>query len=142
ERFPTEERLLNGLGENPFPASLVIKVGSRFRTSEAVAQLVRKLQGLPEVEEVLYNKDWIETLAAALRYLKLLGIGIGVVLAFSMVTILANTIRLTLHARREEIEILRLIGATPGFIKAPFLLEGAILGGVGAACSLLFLRAV
>ena len=142
ERFPSEERLLSGLGENPFPASLVVRVGSRFRTSQAVAQLVRKLQALPEVEEVLYNKDWIETLAAALRYLKLLGIGIGVVLAFSMVTILANTIRLTLHTRREEIEILRLIGATPGFIKTPFVLEGALLGGVGAICSLLLLRAV
>jgi cell division transport system permease protein len=142
QRFPAEERLLSGLGENPFPASLVIKVGSRFRTSQAVAELVRKLQTLSEVEEVLYNKDWIETLASALRYLKLLGIGIGVVLAFSMVTILANTIRLTLHARREEIEVLRLIGATPGFIKTPFVLEGAILGGVGAACSLLLLRAV
>jgi cell division transport system permease protein len=59
-----------------------------------------------------------------------------------MVTILANSIRLTLYARRDDIEILRLIGATPGFIKTPFLLEGAVLGGVGAACSLLLLRAV
>jgi cell division transport system permease protein len=141
-RFPSEERLLNGLGDNPFPASLVIKVSPRFRTSQAVADLVQKIQGLPEVEEVLYNRDWIENLAAGLRYLRLLGLVVGGVLAVTMVTILANTIRLTLHARREEIEILRLIGATPSFIKAPFLLEGALLGGVGAACSLLLLRTV
>ena len=141
-RFPSEERLLNGLGENPFPASLVLKIVPRFRTSQAVADLVQKLQALPEVEEVLYNRDLIENLAAGLRYLRLLGILVGAVLAASMVTILANTIRLTLYARREDIEILRLIGATPGFIKTPFLLEGAVLGGLGAAGSLLLLRAV
>jgi len=141
-RFPSEERLLNGLGENPFPASLVLKIVPRFRTSQAVADLVQKLQALPEVEEVLYNRDLIANLAAGLRYLRLLGILVGAVLAASMVTILANTIRLTLYARREDIEILRLIGATPGFIQTPFLLEGALLGGLGAAGSLLLLRAV
>ena len=141
-RFPSEERLLNGLGENPFPASLVLKIAPRFRTSQAVADLVQQLQTLPEVEEVLYNRDLVENLEAGLRYLRLLGILVGTVLAASMVTILANTIRLTLYARREDIEILRMIGATPGFIKTPFLLEGALLGGVGAACSLLLLRGV
>ena len=141
-RFPSEERLLNGLGENPFPASLVLKIGPRFRTSQAVTDLVKKLQALPEVEEVLYNRSLIENLAAGLRYLRLLGLLVGTVLAASMVTILANTTRLTLYARREDIEILRLIGATPGFIKTPFLLEGALLGGVGAVCSLLLLRGV
>ncbi len=114
-RFPSEERLLNGLGENPFPASLVLKIGPRFRTSQAVTELVKKLQALPEVEEVLYNRSLIENLAAGLRYLRLLGLLVGTVLAASMVTILANTTRLTLYARREDIEILRLIGATPGF---------------------------
>jgi cell division transport system permease protein len=139
-QFPSEERLLNGLGDNPFPASLVIKVGPAYRSSEQVAALVQTLKGLPEAEEVLYSQDWIENLAVALRYLRILGVGIGAVLAVSMVTILANTIRLTLYARREEIAILRLIGATAGFIKTPFVLEGAVLGGVGAACALFLLR--
>jgi cell division transport system permease protein len=141
-RFPAEDRLLNGLGENPFPASLVLKVGPRFRTSQAVVDLVQNLQALPEVEEVIYNRDWIENLAAGLRYLRLLGIFVGAVLAVAMVVILANTIRLTLYARREDIEILRLIGATPSFIRMPFLLEGALLGGLGAVCSLFILWAV
>ncbi len=139
-QFPSEERLLNGLGENPFPASLVISVGPAYRSPEAVGTLVQKLKAFTEVEEVLYSRDWIENLAAALRYLEMLGMGVGAVLAASMVTILANTIRLALYARREEIEILRLIGATAGFIKTPFVLEGAILGGAGAACSLVLLR--
>jgi cell division transport system permease protein len=141
-RFPSEERLLNGLGENPFPASLVLKIGPRFRTSQAVADLVSKLQALPAVEEVLYNRDWIENVAAGLRYLRLVGVVVGLVLAVSVVTVLANTIRLSLYARRADIEILRLIGATPGFIKMPFLLEGGVLGGVGAACSVLMLWVV
>jgi cell division transport system permease protein len=140
KQFPSEERLLNGLGTNPFPASLVVSVGPANRSADAVQALVDKLKAFPEVEEVLYSREWIENLAAALRYLEMLGLGIGTVLAASMVTILANTIRLALYARREEIAILRLIGATPGFIKTPFVLEGAILGGAGAACSLLLLR--
>jgi len=139
-QFPSEERLLNGLGDNPFPASLVVQVGPAYRSSEQVGTLVQKLKALAEVDEVLYSQDWIENLAVAVRYLRVLGVGIGVVLAASMVTILANTIKLTLYARREEIEILKLIGATTGFIKMPFVLEGALLGGVGAACSLFLLR--
>jgi len=141
-QFPSEERLLKGLGDNPFPASLVVQVGPAYRSSEQVGMLVQKLQALPAVDEVLYSQDWIENLAAAVRYLRMLGVGIGIVLAASMVTILANTIKLTLYARREEIEILRLIGATTGFIKMPFVLEGAVLGGAGAACALLLLRAL
>lgn len=139
-QFPSEERLLNGLGDNPFPASLVIKVGPAYRSSEQVGALVQKLKALAEADEVLYSQAWIENLAAAVRYLRVLGVGIGVVLAASLVTILANTIKLTLYARREEIEILKLIGATTGFIKMPFVLEGALLGGVGAVCSLFLLR--
>ena len=141
-QFPSEERLLKGLGDNPFPASLVVQVGPAYRSSEQVGTLVQKLRALAEVDEVLYSQDWIENLAAAVRYLRVLGVGIGIVLAASMVTILANTIKLTLYARREEIEILRLIGATTGFIKLPFVLEGALLGGAGAACALLLLRAL
>jgi cell division transport system permease protein len=139
-QFPTEERLLSGLGDNPFPASLVVKVSPAYRSSEQVRELVQKLNALSETEEVLYSQDWIENLAVALRYLKALGLGIGLVLAASMVTILANTIRLTLHARRDEIEIMQLIGATTAFIKTPFVLEGALLGGAGALCSLFLLR--
>ncbi|HLG44043.1 MAG TPA: permease-like cell division protein FtsX [Nitrospirales bacterium] len=139
-QFPSEDRLLKGLGENPFPASFVIRVSPGHRSSGSVEALVQKLKALPDVEEVQYSRDWIENLAAALRYLEILGWGVGAVLAASMVTILANTIRLTLYARREEIEILKLIGATAGFIKTPFVLEGALLGGMGAACSLLLLR--
>ena len=139
-QFPSEERLLSGLGDNPFPASLVVKVSPAYRSSEQVRELVQKLSALSETEEVLYSQDWIENLAVALRYLKALGLGVGMVLAASMVTILANTIRLTLHARRDEIEIMHLIGATTAFIKTPFVLEGALLGGAGALCSLFLLR--
>jgi cell division transport system permease protein len=139
-QFPLEERLLDGLGDNPFPASLVVKVGPAYRSSEQVGALVQSLKARAGAEEVLYSQDWIENLAVAVRYLRVLGVGIGVVLAASMVTILANTIKLTLYARREEIEILKLIGATTSFIKMPFVLEGALLGGVGAVCSLFLLR--
>ena len=141
-QFPSEERLLSGFGDNPFPASLVVKVGPAYRSSEQVGALVQKLKALSEAEEVLYSQDWIENLAVAVRYLRVLGVGIGVVLAASMVTILANTIKLTLYARREEIEILKLVGATDRFVKAPLMVEGALQGALGAGCALALLYGI
>jgi cell division transport system permease protein len=74
-------------------------------------------------------------------YLELIAVAVGTILSAASVTIIANTIRLTLYARRDEIEIMKLIGATRAFIKIPYLLEGAVLGGLGAALALALLKA-
>ena len=141
EQFPSEHNLLQGLGENPLPASLVVTIAPQFRSSESVWQWADRLKTVAGVAQVQYNRDWIENVGTVVTYLQMTSVAIGLVLSAASVTIIANTIRLTLYARRAEIEIMRLIGATGAFIKIPFLLEGAILGALGGALSLSLLKA-
>jgi len=140
EQFPSESHLLDGLGQNPLPASFVVTLGPAFRSLDAVKRWSERVQGMTGVAKVDYNQDWIDALAMVIRSIELIALGIGVILSAAAVTIIANTIRLTLLARRDEIAILRLIGATTGFIRVPYLLEGAVLGGLGSAISLLMLK--
>ena len=100
-----------------------------FRSPEAVKRWAERIGVLAGVEKVDYNQDWIDALSTIIRSIELVAIGIGLILSAAAVTIIANTIRLTLFARRDEIAILRLIGATKTFIRIPYFLEGAVLGG-------------
>lgn len=140
-QFPADQHLLDGLGINPLPASLVITVAPAFRSPESIRRWVARLDRLPGVTQVQYSREWIENLETIVGYLELAAVGIGALLAVASVTIIASTIRLTVYARRDEIEIMRLIGATNSFIKIPYLLEGAILGAVGGVLAILLLRA-
>lgn len=139
-QFPSESHLLEGLGQNPLPASFVVKLAPQFHVPDAVKRWAERTTSLPGVAQVEYNQDWIETLTTIARYIELAAIGVGFVLSTASVTIIANTIRLTLYTRRDEIEILRLIGATKAFIRIPYLLEGALLGALGSALSLAMLK--
>jgi cell division transport system permease protein len=140
EQFPSEYHLLQGLGENPLPASFVVTLAPRFRSSEAVRQWAKRLTTVAGVAQVQYSRDWIENLATVIGFIELGAVAVGSILSAASVTIIASTIRLTLLARRDEIEILRLVGATGAFIKVPYLLEGAVLGAVGGLLSLAILR--
>lgn len=139
-QFPSESHLLEGLGQNPLPASFVVTLSAPFRSLDAVKRWSERVQHLPGVAKVDYNQDWIGALAMIIRSIELVAIGIGVILSAAAVTIIANTIRLTLFARQDEIAILRLIGATTSFIRIPYLLEGAVLGGLGSTLSLFMLK--
>jgi cell division transport system permease protein len=141
-QFPSDSHLLEGLGQNPLPASFVVTLNPPFRSLDAVKRWAERISVLPGVEKVDYNQDWIDALSTIIRSIELVAIGIGLILSAAAVTIIANTIRLTLFARRDEIAILRLIGATKTFIRIPYLLEGAVLGGLGSACSLFMLKAL
>jgi cell division transport system permease protein len=140
DQFPSEQHLLQGLGENPLPASFVVTLGPSFRSSDSVKRWAERTNALPGVAQIQYSRDWIDNLATVVGYLELAAIAVGSLLSAASVTIIANTIRLTLYARREEIEIMRLIGATGAFIKIPYLLEGAVLGALGATLALVLLR--
>lgn len=139
-QFPAEQHLLDGLGENPLPASLVVTIAPAYRSSQAVKRLSERLSVLPGVAQVQYSQDWIESLAGLVRYFELGALAVGMILSVASMTIIANTVRLTLYARKDEIEIMRLIGATRAFINIPYLLEGAMLGAVGAAVALAMLK--
>jgi|CXWL01.1.fsa_nt_gi cell division transport system permease protein len=138
--FPQERELFEGLESNPLPASFEVSIASGYRSSEAVKAWAGRLKGVPGVEHVQFSGEWIEHVAAAVQSLQLGALILGLFLSVSAVTIVASTIRLTFYARRQEMEVLQLVGATRFFIKFPYVLEGAMLGMVGGAVSLLLLK--
>jgi cell division transport system permease protein len=140
-QFPDEAYLLDGLGKNPFPASLVLNLAETIPSTDAISNLVNRLQQNPNVERVRYNQDWVERLTLVITYMEIGALIIGGVLALASITIIANTVQLAFYTRQEEIEILRLIGGTNLFISIPYLIEGAIIGGLGGGIALGFLRA-
>lgn len=139
-QFPSESQLLEGLGENPLPASFVVTLAPNYRSPDAMKGWVERVQTMEGVAKVDYNQEWINLLARLVGYIELAAIGVGTLLSAAAVTIIGNTIRLALLARREEIEILRAIGATRTFIRIPYFLEGAVLGACGSALSLGILK--
>ena len=140
QQFPNESYLLDGIGDNPLPASFVVSVKPHAHVSDQVSALASRIQKLSGVEHVRYSRDWIERLTLFSSYLEIGALSVGIILSLASVTIISNTVRLAFYARREEIEILRLIGATGAFIAIPYLIEGAVLGAVGGGLSLGLLR--
>ena len=140
KQFPDEAYLLDGLGTSPFPASLVLKLADSIPSTDAISNLVNRLQQNPDVERVRYNRDWIERLTLVITYMEIVALIVGGVLALASITIIANTVQLAFYTRQEEIEILRLIGGTNLFISIPYLIEGAVIGGLGGTMALGLLR--
>ncbi len=134
--------ILDGLAQNPLPASLVITPRPEFGTSGGILAVVRRIGDVPVVQDIDYGQDWLGRVEDLLGVLRLGAVGLGVILSLAAVFIISNTIRITVMARREELEIMRLVGATEGFIRMPFLLEGAIQGTLGACMALGLLAGV
>jgi cell division transport system permease protein len=130
---------LAGLDENPLPASLEITLVPERRTPEGLAAAAASLEGLAGIADLGSGRDWVEGYLRALALLRGLALGLGAILAGATLLIVANTIRLAVLARRDELEILALVGASRAFVNTPFLLEGAIQGAAGGALALALL---
>lgn len=126
-----DSTLLEAIEANPLPASLAIALDSEHRTPVAVAAVSEALHALPGVEDVAGGETWIDGYARALRLVRSAGMGLGVVLALATLLIITNTIRLAVYARRDELSILALVGASRTFLRVPFLIEGLLQGAVG-----------
>lgn len=134
ERFRTRlggSALLDAIETNPLPASLSIALAEEARSPERVAAVSEALHQLPGVEDVAGGETWIEGYGRALRLVRSAGMGLGLVLAFATLLIVANTIRLAVYARRDELEILSLVGASRTHLRVPFLIEGIVQGAIG-----------
>lgn len=136
ERIAGGTELLAGLDENPLPASLEIDLRTEARTAEAMAALRESLDGLPGIEELAHGEEWIEGYARAVGLIRSGAWGLGTVLGLAALLIVANTIRLAFYARRDELDILALVGASRTFVRVPFLLEGTLQGLLGGALAL------
>ncbi|MCP5042689.1 MAG: ABC transporter permease [bacterium] len=133
------EALLEGLSSNPLPASLEITLLPEHRTPDGFAVVEQALEGLPGIDELAKGQEWIEGYARAAALVRFVAIGLGAVLAVSALMIVANTIRLAIISRDDELEILSLVGASRTFVRIPFLLEGTIQGLAGGLLAVLLL---
>jgi cell division transport system permease protein len=109
-------------------------------TPAGVRVLIERLAALPEVEEVEGGLEWIERLGHWQRLLAVIGLGVGAVLALAAILTVTTATTLVFHARRQETEIMRLVGAPELAIRLPLLLQGMIQGLLGALLALLALR--
>jgi cell division transport system permease protein len=131
--------LLEALEENPLPASLEITLAPGADRAEEAGAVAAALRALPGVEQVAGGEAWVEGYARALALVRGAGLGLGAILALATLLIVANTIRLAVYARREELDILALVGASRTFLRVPYLIEGAIQGTAGGLLGVLLL---
>lgn len=133
------EAILEGVDENPLPATFEIRVAGSYRDPAVLTAVAERLKAIPWVEDVQYSREWVEKLSSFFRFVELAALFIGVFLAGATIFIISNTIRLTVYARREEIEIMTLVGASDSFIRVPFFIEGVLQGLIGGIFALLIL---
>ncbi|MDY0292461.1 MAG: permease-like cell division protein FtsX [Desulfuromonadaceae bacterium] len=140
ERFRTRlgqnDDLLDGLLPEILPASFELSLAQEARSEHGAETLVQDLKKNPAFSNFRYGQDWLKRYDAFMFLLKLTGTLAGGFLIFATLFVISNTIKLTIYARRDELEIMSLIGATPMFIKIPFLAEGALQGITGALLAL------
>lgn len=135
--FPGNRSVLDGLPDNPLPASLEVELSPEAQTLDNLSALALRFRSLKGVEDAIFGRELFTKLTAALATAKLAGGVLGLALALAVLFLTANTIRLNLYARRDEIAILQLVGATNTFLRLPFLIEGFLQGLLGAALSVL-----
>jgi cell division transport system permease protein len=124
------------LPSNPLPASLEITATPAAATPEAARALSARLAELPDVDEVAGSLDWVEQLSHWQRLTTTIGLGISAVLAIAAILTVTTATTLVLHARRQETEIMRLVGAPEFVIRLPLLLQGMLQGLLGAVLAL------
>jgi cell division transport system permease protein len=140
--FPDLAAAASGLERNPFPASFAVRLNASAQAATgAVDNMAMTLGGMPGVADVRYDRTWIARLNGTVRFIRAVGLIIILLLVLASAMTVANVVRLTAMARRDEIEIMQLVGAPFAYIRGPFIAEGLIQGGVGALCAVIVLLA-
>jgi cell division transport system permease protein len=143
EDFPDLAGATERLERNPLPASLEVRLGPKARTATtAVDDLAARLGAEPGVADVRYDRRWLSRLGSAVRFVRTVGLVIVALLAVAAALTVANVVRLAAYARRDEIEIMQLVGAPFAFIRGPFVAEGILQGGAGAVVAIVLLWAI
>ena len=132
----------DALPVNPLPASLEVTPTAEAATPEGARALLTRLGTLPEAEEVEGGVEWVERLSHWRRLLASIGVGVGATLALAAILTVTTATTLVLHARRQETEIMRLVGAPEMAIRLPLVLQGLLQGLLGAALALTVLVAL
>jgi cell division transport system permease protein len=139
--FRDMRSLPEDLGENPFPASIEVSLRPGHQSPAEVERLVAAFEKAPGVREAQYDLLWIDRLSTGVRLVRGAGAFLGGILVLAGVFTISNVIRLTVYAREDELDIMRLVGATQAYVKGPFVAEGMIQGGLGGLIAVALLWA-
>jgi cell division transport system permease protein len=127
---------VDGSGANPLPASLEVRLRPGPGVSSSVDGLAARLRTMAGVADVRYDRQWLSRVLSAINVIRGIGFVLGSVLAIAAALTVANVVRLALYARREELDIMNLVGAPQAYVRGPFVMEGVLQGGIGALVAL------
>jgi cell division transport system permease protein len=140
--FPDLAPAAAGLDRNPFPASFAVRLNARAQDATgAIDTLVTSLNAMGGIADVRYDKTWIARLNSSVRVIRGVGLVVIALLAVASAMTVANVVRLAALARRDEIDIMQLVGAPFAYIRGPFIAEGLLQGGLGAVVAVMALLA-
>jgi cell division transport system permease protein len=132
--------MIQDIDENPFPASMILTIAESFMRPGVSDSLAAEISKLPGVDDVVFAGEMLDRLGHMIDSVRALGITIAILVCFSAVFIVGNTVRIAITDRRKAVEIMQLVGATRSYILTPFVLLGGLLGLFGALMAALFLR--
>jgi cell division transport system permease protein len=141
ETFRDLAAATDGLGDNPLPASYEVRLRTSTATDGDVERLSQVLRQTPGVSDVRYDRQWLDRLIGIVNIVSGIGLVLGAVLTIAAALTVANVVRLALFARRDELEIMQLVGAPQVYIRGPFVVEGVLQGGLGALAAVAVLGA-
>ena len=136
EWFGSTVDLADSLRDNPLPASFQVFLDPDRAAGGAAAGLASRVGEMAGVEEVRYDRAWLDRVDALLTLVRAGGTLVGVAVLVVVIFVVASVLRLAVFARRDEIEIMLLVGATPGFVRGPFLVAGLAMGLFSGAAAL------
>lgn len=123
--------ILEGLDENPLSASVEIKLKKDFVKLISVKDISEEIKKIPGIEEIYYGEKFAEAIYMLKTSLQNMSIIIFGAISAGVIFVIYSTVKILFYRRKEEIEIIKLLGATKGFIRMPFLIEGGIIGFLG-----------
>jgi cell division transport system permease protein len=126
----------DGFDDNPFPASVEVRMRPDAERDGGADELVQRLASLPGVADVRYDREWLERAGSGVRMVRRAGLAFALLMGVAAAITVVAVVRLGLHARRAELEIMELVGAPFVFIRGPFVAEGLLQGGIGAILAL------
>jgi cell division transport system permease protein len=128
--------ILEGLGENPLPDSIEIKFKSDAVGPESVQRLTNSMKDIKGVQEIEYGEQFLSAVHSLRTGLKTVGMTIVIIMSIGMLFVCYSTVKILFYRKEREIETYKLLGATKGFIRTPFLIEGAVIGFAGGLLGL------
>lgn len=133
------EDVIEHLPENPLPAVIAVTLSDGSLTKEAIFEVQQRVNGNPLVDQTRVDMDWLKKIQSIVNLVAIVGAGLSLILAIGVILVVGNTIKLAIDARRDEIIVTKLVGATSTFIRRPFLYMGVWLGLASALIAWLIL---